>query len=394
MGVQLPPGPIPVVGIQVVAPGEADGAGADHDPVVQGATVVVDQVPGVLHPLLPLPPDGLELLVGQGRGGLGVRERGHLLATEGGEQVGVRVGGEDHLLGRHRASRRLQADRTAIAPHARHGRILIDSGAQALREILLGTDQLERVDQHEPRLPHGPQVDGRVDPLPGLPLVQVVDVVEAEAVHELDLLADLLQVPGRGGDPEESRPDRLGIQLLALDQVPQLVDRPHHVAVGTDQVVPALDHRRGREPEPDDRHGEGPVPAAGPVADLPGLQHRDVQPGIRPPELVRRGQPGEPAADDRDVHLPVPVQGRAGRVRAVGLLPHRCGGIRQRQRHRVLSWLSGAGGAGPVNHGPRSVRVQGRGWTPAQPPDVGRYRSPSKRSVSSRRPPLTRLSAR
>ncbi len=79
----------------------------------------MDQVPGVLHPLVAVPSDGLELLLGQRLRGLHVRPRRHLLPLQPLEEVGVGVGGEDHLLGRDRAAGRDQLE-AAVPLHLRH----------------------------------------------------------------------------------------------------------------------------------------------------------------------------------------------------------------------------------------------------------------------------------
>ena len=105
--------------------------------------------------------------------------------------------------------------------------------------------------------------------------------------------------------------------LLRVDEALELVDAALHIRVGRLQEPLAADERRRAEPEPDDRHREGAVSPAGAVADLPRLEHGNLELGVAALQRQRRRHAEEAATDDRDVGLHLAVQRRGGLIVAV-----------------------------------------------------------------------------
>ncbi len=226
---------------------------------------------------------------------------------------------------------------------ARTGRLLVDARAARQRGALLLAHQLGRVDQQQSRLPHAPQVALRVDHRAGLGRLDPGDPVEAQRLHQVDLLAQALHVALGRGDAQEPRADLVAVELLAVDERLELVDRTLHVGVRGLEEGLAAQHRRGAEAKADDGHREGAVAAAGAVPDRPRLEHGDVERRVEVLERDRRGEAREAAADDGHVGRQLAFDRRRGLIGSVLVEPERERGVGQADH---LTRTSGAGHRG------------------------------------------------
>ena len=107
------------------------------------------------------------------------------------------------------------------------------------------------------------------------------------------------------------------------------------------------------------RRAEAAVATAGALRDPIGLEHDDAQRRVRLEQADRRPQPGEPAADDRDIDRRPTVEGRPGRPRIAVQVPERAARRRRRASSRPGQGERPARPAELVHH-VRNVRGSGR----------------------------------
>lgn len=197
-------------------------------------------------------------------------------------------------------------------------------------------DELGRVDAGGGAGEQAAQGGADVDPLPDGVGVEEFEVLRVVAVGEVGGVGgfEALHRGRGGGDAQMPAAVLIRVDALVLKDAKGVVDGRFHRALergdGRSAVLAAPTRGLGVDASVagDERGEPAAVTAGGAVADLLGLQYRDLRIGLLRSRVVGGPQAGEPAADDHEVLFLV-GQGPGATARCAGavLLVHGAGGL-------------------------------------------------------------------